>query len=86
MATGPATPAGLDPVAVATASEMDAVERRHSRHAAAGAAAAVGSAGVTEVAARAADASPDARHAADAVPESVQESTDASRGDPAEDE
>jgi MFS family permease len=31
-ATGPATPAGLDPVAVATASEMEAGERRHSRH------------------------------------------------------
>jgi MFS family permease len=32
-AIGPATPAGLDPVAVATASEVEAGERRHARHA-----------------------------------------------------
>lgn len=32
-AKGPATPAGLDPVAVATATEMEAGERRHARHA-----------------------------------------------------
>ena len=35
MATGPVTPAGLDPVAVATASEMEAGGRRHARQSAA---------------------------------------------------
>ncbi len=31
-ATGPSAPAGLDPVAVVTATEMEAGERRHARH------------------------------------------------------
>ena len=71
MATGPATPAGLDPVAVATASEMEAGERRHSRHAAevaasvlAAEASAVTAAGTATVV----DASPDAPPVADPVP------------------
>jgi len=86
MATGPATPAGLDPVAVATASEMDAVERRHSRHAAGAAAASVSAAQAVRVTAEAADVSPDAAPVADAVPGPMSESTDAGRGDQSEDE
>ena len=79
MATGPATPAGLDPVAVATASEMEAGERRHSRHAAAGAHAA------QPRVSRGSAVPPDAARGP-TRPGVDPESTDASRGDPAEDE
>ncbi len=93
MATGPATPAGLDPVAVATASEMEAGERRHSRHVAE-AAAILGASGAAEAKGRTADApadvpyvaDADAPHVADAAAASIQEPTTAGRGDPAEDE
>ena len=90
MAIGPATPAGLDPVAVATASEMEAGERRHSRHAAAGSAASASAAGSgarvseAEAAAVATQTADDAQYsqpAAGAVPEPI----DAAQGDPAED-
>jgi MFS family permease len=89
MATGPTTPAGLDPVAVATASEMEAGERRHSRHAAEAAAslsAAETAAGTTQAADVPLDAgsAPDA--APESIPESIPESTEAGRGDPSEDE
>jgi MFS family permease len=85
MATGPVTPAGLDPVAVATASEMEAGERRHSRHAAEAAAtrSASGSAGA---AGQGPDLAADVPRVPDAVPEADQESAPAGRGDPAEDE
>ena len=85
MATGPATPAGLDPVAVATASEMEAGERRHSRHAAE-AAAGVRAAEAAALTAQTADASADAQPSVESVPEPTPESADAVRGDPAEDE
>ncbi len=85
MATGPATPAGLDPVAVATASEMEAGERRHSRHAAE-AAASLGAAGAAEATGQSPDVPAEVPRVTDAVPASIQESTDAGRGDPAEDE
>jgi MFS family permease len=78
MAIGPAKPAGLDPVAVATASEMQAGERRHSRHAVE---AAAGSAAVTAQAAAVSQGA-GAQPTAGAVPEPI----DPVRGDPAEDE
>ena len=85
MATGPATPAGLDPVAVATASEMEAGERRHSRHAAE-AAVILGAAGASEATGQSPDVPADVPRVTDAVPASIQESTAAGPGDPAEDE
>jgi MFS family permease len=86
-ATGPSTPAGLDPVAVATATEMEAGERRHSRHAAAGSTASTSTAEAVPVTAAAVDdvpvdLAPDAQPASEAIPEPI----DAVRGDPAEDE
>jgi MFS family permease len=83
-ATGPSTPAGLDPVAVAIASEVEASERRHSRK---------------EEAGSATHASTDAADVPEREPGSVPEgeggpgagqagpgSADDIRGDPAEDE
>jgi MFS family permease len=75
-ATGPAQPAGLDPIAVAAASEMESHERRSQRRTS-------GSAGAAPAAADAGTATgdempPDARVPA-AGPDRV-------RGDPAEDE
>ena len=87
MATGPATPAGLDPVAVATASEMEAGERRHSRHAAAAAeaAASVNAAeGRTTATARTTDVATPSP--APAHPMWLRSRSTPVRGDPAEDE
>jgi MFS family permease len=81
-ATGPSTPAGLDPVAVATASEMEAGERRHSRHAGAGSAASTSAPEAVPETVEAADVAQDAQAGAEAVPEPI----DAVRGDPVEDE
>ena len=88
-ATGPATPAGFDPVAVATASEMEAGERRHSRHAAE-ATASRSASGAAEAAGQGPDLAADVPRVPDAIPESDLESDlesgTAGRGDPAEDE
>ncbi|MDQ1323900.1 MAG: hypothetical protein QG587_1236 [Chloroflexota bacterium] len=84
-ATGPATPAGFDPVAVATASEMEAGERRHSRHAAE-ATASRSASDPAEAAGQGPDLAADVPRVPDAVPGSDLESAPAGRGDPAEDE
>ena len=84
MAVGPATPAGFDPVAVATATERDAGDRRASRRAEASAVAA------DEAAADAASAEAaeqaEAAEPADAVRDDGSPPRDGPPGDPAEDE